>query len=128
MRIMTEQDRRRSLLYLDDSAAVPVARVSVRAELARNHDVVHRSKRFLENARSDQWHANVLIQLAESVGDKIDSLSAYIDMLLAIFPLLLRVKQLGLEDHETSSGEIPTDEQAKYLAWFAELGTLERAA
>lgn len=126
MTIMTEHDRRRNLLHLDTGATVPEPRASGRAEPERTYNIVHRGKRFLENARSDQWRANIVLQLAESVGDKIDSPSGYIDMLLAIFPLLLRFKELGLDGYETSPGEQPTNEQAKYLGWFAELGTLER--
>jgi hypothetical protein len=44
-------------------------------------------KQFLEDARSDQWRANILIQLAELVGERVDSLPEYIDKLLAIFPI-----------------------------------------
>jgi hypothetical protein len=43
-----------------------------------------RGKQFLEIARTDHWHANIVLQLAESAGDSIDSLPAYIDRLLAI--------------------------------------------
>ena len=125
---MTEHDRRRSLLHLDAGVAVLEPRVPDRAEPERTYDIVHIGKLFLENARNAQWRANIVFQLAESVGDKIDSLSGYIDMLLAMFPLLLRFQELGLESYETSRGEMPPNEQAKYLGWFAELGKLERAA
>jgi hypothetical protein len=128
MRIMTGHDRHRSLLYFDAGVAVPERRASDRIELAANHDIIHRGKRFLENARRDQWRANIVFQLAKLVGDKIDSLSGYIDMLLAFFPLLLRCKEPGLEGYEASPGVRPTNEQAKYLGWFAELGKLESAA
>lgn len=74
-----------------------------------------RGKLFLENARNDQWRANIVIQLAESVGDTIDSLSGYIEMLLAI---------VGRDAHPD---EVPTTEQAKYLGWLTELGALEQA-
>lgn len=67
-------------------------------------DLFHQGKLFLELARDDQWRANILIQLAESVGDQVGALSGYIDMLLAARP-----------------GE-------KYLGWFTELGRLERGA
>jgi hypothetical protein len=44
-------------------------------------------KQFLEDARNDQWRANILIQLAELVGERVDSLPEYIDKLLAVFPI-----------------------------------------
>lgn len=71
--------------------------------------ISYQSRLFLENARNDQWRANILFQLAESVGDEVDSLAGYIDMLLAI-----------------DRDEMSASEHEKYLGWFAELGKLER--
>ena len=56
----------------------------------------------------DPRRANIVIQLAEAVGDRIDSLPGYIDRLLVV-----DASQLGEHD--------------KYLRWFAALGTLERS-
>ena len=72
-----------------------------------------RGKQFLEIARTDHWHANIVLQLAESAGDSIDSLPAYIDRLLAIA--------------EGCPGAART-ERARYLGWLVELADLERAA
>lgn len=75
---------------------------------AREHDVVQQGRRFLEKARVDPRRANIVIQLAESVGDQITSLPGYIDMLLA-------------HPGRTAGGEPPGRS-----GWFLELGMLER--
>jgi hypothetical protein len=71
-------------------------------------DVADSARRFLERARVDPRRANIVIQLAEAVGDRIDSLPGYIDMLLVV------------------DGS-PRGEHDKYLRWFAALGMLERS-
>lgn len=76
-------------------------------------DLVHEGKVFLEQARNDQWRANILLQLAESIGDEVEALSGYIDMLLSI------------SVPPGPSDERPADGSAKYLGWLAELGRLE---
>jgi hypothetical protein len=73
-----------------------------------------RGKRFLEAARTDPWHANVVLQLAESVGDSIDSLSGYLDMQLAV-----------IEAHEACEAA-PGTEKAKYRGWLGEIGEIDR--
>jgi hypothetical protein len=98
----------------------------IAASLERPSDIFQQGKLFLETARYDPWRANIVLQLAESAGDQIDSLFGYIDKLLAILPSLLRFEQLGLDGYETHLDEMPTSEQASYLCWFAELGALER--
>ena len=73
-----------------------------------------RGKRFLEVARTDPWHANIVLQLAESVGDSIDSLSGYLDMLLAV-----------VDAHEAAPGSEKAN-KAKYRDWLGELGEIDR--
>jgi hypothetical protein len=71
-------------------------------------DVADQARRFLEHARVDPRRANIVIQLAEAVGDRVDSLPRYIDMLLVV-------------------DRSPVGEHDKYLNWFAALGMLERS-
>jgi len=59
---------------------------------------------FLEHARNDQWRANILLQLAESLGDEVGSLSDYIDMLLATSPPPIRLEELGELERGTLRG------------------------
>ena len=84
-------------------------------------DAAHQARRFLEQARVDPRRANIVIQLAEAVGDRIDSLSSYIDMLLVLDAS--RLPFTGLEDGPASGA---ARERDKYLGWFAALGMLER--
>jgi hypothetical protein len=81
----------------------------------------HQARRFLEHARVDPRRANIVIQLAEAVGDRIDSLSSYIDMLLVLDSSLLRFT--ALEDGPAADAARAHD---KYVGWFAALGMLER--
>ena len=83
----------------------------------------HQARRFLEHARVDPRRANIVIQLAESVGDRIDSLPGYIDMLLARCSSRERFRELEGDSlrMEGRSGS----EHDKYLGWFAALGLLE---
>ena len=71
-----------------------------------------RGKRFLEAARTDPWHANIVLQLAESAGDSIESLSRYLDMLIAVV------------DRPAAGEAAPGPEQARYRGWLGELGVL----
>lgn len=87
-------------------------------------DPAHQARRFLEHARIDPRRANIVIQLAESVGDRIDSLSGYIDMLLACFSSRLRMDELEADSPWTEGRS--ASEHDKYRGWFAELGMLER--
>ena len=82
----------------------------------------HQARRFLEHARVDARRANIVIQLAEAVGDRIDSLSSYIDMLLVLDASPVRFT--GHED-DGPAGRA-TRQPDKYLGWFAALGMLER--
>lgn len=94
------------------------------AALVHKCAVAYRGRWFLERARSDPWHANIVLQLAESVGDEIDSLCSYIDMLLALFPLLLQHASFEHGGGYTISDQL-SGTQAKYFSWFNELGALE---
>jgi hypothetical protein len=87
--------------------------------------IANRGRQFLEQARHDPWRANVVIQLAESVGDHVDSLSSYIDMLLATAALLLRHEDRKLDGGDASDRR--PGSPVKYLSWFNELGALERS-
>jgi hypothetical protein len=78
---------------------------------------VSRGTWFVERARRDPWHANILIQLAELAGEQVPSLPGYIDRLLAVG----REWTGGCAE----LGE-PAGERARYLRWFAELGGLRR--
>ena len=84
-------------------------------------DAAHQARRFLEHARVDPRRANIVIQLAEAVGDRVDSLASYIDMLLVLDASGLRFT--APEDGPAAGAARAHD---KYVGWFAALGLLER--
>lgn len=115
MTIPTESDPRRGFSHPE---------FDTRRRISFERSTVHHARRFLEDARTDARRANIVIQLAESIGDPIDSLSGYIDMLLAIFASLVRCTEL---DGGSRIAGRSASEHDRYLGWFAELGLLERS-
>jgi hypothetical protein len=94
------------------------------AELDRATMTLDRVQRFLEKALSEPWHAYIVLQLAESVGDKVDSLPGYIDQLLAIISSRRPIAGRGLEDQQARDCDLLPPAHAKYAGWFAQLGQL----